>query len=234
MTGPAPDLAHVAVWVFDLDNTLYPSECDLFAQIDQRMTAFVAEALGVDAAEARAVQKRYYAEHGTTLNGLMRLHGVEPDDYLDYVHDIDLTPVEACANLRARIDALPGRKIVFTNGSRAHAERVVDKRGLAGLFDAVFDIAEAGFEPKPFRAAYDRLVERFAIAPERAAMFEDLPRNLEVAHAMGFTTVLVRTTKDWSHEPIEARPAGPDADHDHVHFATDDLAAFLGRAQVSD
>lgn len=219
---------HVDAWVFDLDNTLYPSECDLFAQIDQRMTAFVSEALGVPRDEALRVQKRYYADHGTTLNGLMRLHDVEPDAYLDYVHDIDLTPVEACRTLRGRIESLPGRKFIFTNGSLGHADRVAAKRGLEGVFDGMFSIACAAFTPKPQAEAYDRFFDRFSIEPQRAAMFEDIPRNLEVPHARGMTTVLVRTGKDWSHEPEEARPAGPDAAPDHVHHVTDDLTAFLG------
>ena len=225
------DFDHVDSWVFDLDNTLYPSECDLFAQIDKRMTRFVADALDVSTDEARDVQKRYYAEHGTTLNGLMRLHDVAPHQYLDYVHDIDLTPVEPSETLRSRIEALPGRKFVFTNGSLGHAQRVAERRGLAGVFDDMFDIAAAGFEPKPYRLAYNRFLSRFGVDPSRAAMFEDIPRNLETPHEMGFVTVLVRTTKDWSHEPAEARPAGPDEDHDHVHHTTDDLTEFLGGIQ---
>ena len=229
-----PDFRHVDAWVFDLDNTLYPSECDLFAQVDTRMTTFVAEALGLDRAAALSIQKRYYAEHGTTLAGLMKLHDVSPQAFLDYVHDIDLTPVDACDVLRANIAALPGRKFVFTNGSLRHAERVVEKRGLAGLFDAMFDIEAAAFEPKPFAAAYHRMIAAFAIAPARAAMFEDIPRNLTLPAEMGFTTVLVRTGKDWSHEPEDARPAALHETPAHVHHVTDDLGAFLGAIAVGD
>lgn len=197
------------------------------------MTEFVAAALSLPADEARVVQKRYYAEHGTTLSGLMKRHDVDPRAFLDYVHDIDLAPVEACATLRANIAALPGRKFVFTNGSMGHAERVVEKRGLAGLFDDMIDIEAANYMPKPFEAAYDAMLARFGVDPARAAMFEDIARNLAHPAALGFTTVLVRTGKDWSHEPEHVRPAAlDDATPDHVHHATDDLAAFLGRVKT--
>ncbi len=223
-----PAWTGVDAWVFDLDNTLYPSEADLFAQVDARMTTFVARALGVDTREARRLQKLYYAEHGTTLNGLMTRHGLAPDAFLDFVHDIDLSPLSPCAVLRARIAALPGRKFIFTNGSRGHADRVAGARGLEGLFDGVFDIQAAGFTPKPHADAYHRFLDAFDVDPSRAAMFEDLPRNLEAPFALGFRTVLVHSDKDWSHEPAGARPAGPDDAHDHVHFVTGDLTAFLG------
>ncbi|MGD2134182.1 MAG: pyrimidine 5'-nucleotidase [Maricaulaceae bacterium] len=226
--NPPAGFEQVEAWAFDLDNTLYPSECDLFAQVDVRMTEYVARALGLSPGEARAVQKRYYAEHGTTLAGLMKLHDVPPDDFLDYVHDIDLAPVEPCAILRANIAALPGRKFVFTNGSRGHADRVLDKRGLTGLFDDVFDITASAYAPKPMRDAYERFVAHCGVDPRRAAMFEDIPRNLAPAAEMGFVTVLVRTGKDWSYEPEHARPAGPGEAPDHVDHVTDDLTAFLG------
>ncbi len=225
------DLTHIDTWVFDLDNTLYPSACDLFAQIDVRMTQFVAQELNVDLVEARVLQKRYYAEDGTTLNGLMRRHGVAPDAYLDFVHDIDLSPIESCSTLRAEVEALPGRRLVFTNGSVAHAERVLEKRGLTGLFEGVFDIAAARYAPKPFPDAYARFIDAHDIQPTSAAFFEDIARNLTEPHALGFTTVLVRTDKDWSHEPAGVRPAGVDETHDHVHHATNDLTAFLATSR---
>ena len=221
-------------WVFDLDNTLYPASCDLFAQIDARMTEFVAGALSLDKIEARALQKRYYAEHGTTLNGLMTVHGLEPDAFLDYVHDIDLTPVSHAPALRAAIDALPGRKFVYTNGSRGHADRVVAKLGLAGLFDGVHAIEDSGFTPKPKPEAFEGFVRRFGVDSGRGVFFEDLARNLVTPHAMGFATVLVHSEKDWSHEPEEARPAGQGDDRaEHIHYETGDLPAFLADLPVA-
>lgn len=222
------DFSHVEAWVFDLDNTLYPSECDLFAQIDVRMRDWVADFLKVSLDEAGVIQKRYYADHGTTLKGLMDLHGADPIAYMDYVHEIELDVLDCDPLLAQRIAALPGARVVFTNGSVRHAERVLEKRGLDGLFDAVFDIQAAGFEPKPARIAFDRMAKATGVAPAKAAMFEDLARNLEPAAALGFTTVLVTTGKDWSHEPEGARPAARGDAPDFVDHVTDDLTAFLG------
>ena len=216
------------VWVFDLDNTLYPAECDLFAQIDQRMTDFVARFLRLERAEARALQKKYYAEHGTTLKGLMTMHGMAPDEFLAHVHEIDLSPLPIKPDLSAAIAALPGRKLVYTNGSRRHAERVTEYMQVHTAFDGMFGIEDAGFHPKPSQDAYDAFCAAHDVDPARAILFEDLERNLAPAHAMGFATVLVHSSKDWSHEPVEARPAGPeDADHPHVDYLTSDLTGFL-------
>ena len=225
------DLTHVEHWVFDLDNTLYPAECDLFAQIDYKMTAFVSEMLSLPPVEARRIQKQYYAEHGTTLNGLMTVHGLDPAHFLEYVHDIDLTPVPFLAGLRTAIDALPGEKYVFTNGSRGHADRVVEKLGLTGAFDAHFAIEDTQYEPKPRKIAFDRFHDRFGIDPKTSVMFEDLSRNLKAAHSLGYTTVLVHSDKDWSHEPEGARPGGAGDQDDHIHFLTDCLTTFLKTAR---
>ncbi|GGB77964.1 pyrimidine 5'-nucleotidase [Henriciella pelagia] len=231
MTLPALEMSRIEgrdTWVFDLDNTLYPAECDLFAQIDQRMTDFVARFLGMDRAEARALQKQYYAEHGTTLKGLMTMHGMDPAEFLAHVHEIDLSPIPPLPSLCDAIAALPGRKIVYTNGSRGHAERVTKHMELHHHFHGMFGIEDAGFHPKPSQAAYDAFCDAHEIDPGRAVFFEDLERNLKPAHEMGFATVLVRSGKDWSHEPVEARPAGlNDAAHPHVDYLTDDLTGFI-------
>ena len=224
---PPPPRVEYDTWVFDLDNTLYPAECDLFSQIDARMTAYVSALLQVEPGEARRVQKAYYAEYGTTLAGLMAQHQVDPHDFLHHVHDIDVTWVDPDPELATLVRALPGKKLVFTNGSRGHADRVVRRLGLEGLFDDHFDIVATGFAPKPKREAFDRLLEAHAFSPSRAMMFEDLARNLEPAAAMGFTTVLVRSAKDWSHEPEGARPAGAGDAPAHVHHVTDCLKSFL-------
>jgi putative hydrolase of the HAD superfamily len=220
-------LADKTGWVFDLDNTLYPAECDLFAQIDVRMADYVARILGVDLETARAVQKRYLVEHGTTLNGLMTVNGVDPAPYLDYVHDIDLSPVAPDPELARLIGALPGKKIVFTNGSRGHAARVTDKLGLSGLFHHVFSIEDAAYIPKPRPESFTRLIAQCGVEPRRSVFFEDLARNLAPAADLGFTTVLVASAKDWSHEPPEARPAGPGEAPAFVHHVTSDLKDFL-------
>lgn len=215
-------------WVFDLDNTLYPAECDLFAEIDQRMTDFVARFLRLPREEARATQKRYYAEHGTTLNGLMSMHGMEPDEFLAHVHEIDLSPLPKMPALATAIGALPGRKYVYTNGSRGHAARVTDYMGLSGVFDGQFAIEDSQFLPKPNQASYDAFLGLFDIDPNTAVFFEDLARNLAPAKEMGFATVLVQSNKDWSHEPAAARPAGIGDDLPlHIDYVTRDLTEFV-------
>jgi len=211
---PKPHFAHVEAWVFDLDNTLYPPEARLFDLIERRMTGYVMTALGVDRAEADRLRHRYWVEHGTTLAGLMREHDLDPGPYLDHVHDIPLDRLEPDAGLAARIRALPGRKIVYTNGCAPYAERVLARRGLDGIFDAVFGVEHAGFRPKPERAAFDAVFAQGGVAPLRAAIFEDDPRNLAEPHAMGMRTVHV----------APQRAAGA-----HIHHHTDDLAGFLAQ-----
>jgi len=208
MPPRAADFQAVDFWVFDLDNTLYPASSGLFAQIDERMRAFVRTRFGVGDEEARAIQKGYYRRYGTTLNGLMSEHGVDPHEFLGFVHDIDVSELAPNPKLAERITALPGRKVVFTNGSNAHAERVARQLGLAHCFDGVMDIFALGFKPKPQAEAYDKLFGHFAADPKRAVLFEDIARNLKPAADLGFTTVLVHSAKDWSHEPPETRPAG--------------------------
>ena len=211
--------------MFDLDNTLYPAECGLFSQVDARMGAFIGTFLGVGPQEARRVQKDYYRRYGTTLRGLMTERGVDPLEFLAYVHDIDHSPVVADERLREAIGALPGRRFILTNGSRRHAEAVAGRIGILDLIDDIFDIAAAGFEPKPSAAAYDRFIASCHCNARESAMFEDLARNLEIPHARGMATVLVRAgvsgKADWELEGAGAP---------HVDHVTDDLAGFLRAA----
>ncbi|GIU67631.1 pyrimidine 5'-nucleotidase [Candidatus Phycosocius spiralis] len=215
-------------WVFDLDNTLYPAECDLFAQMDVRMTEFVGRYLDLDYDAAKAKQKDLYMTYGTTLNGMMHEHDMPAAAFLDYVHDLDYSPVVPAPKLRTAISALPGRKLVFTNGSRGHAQRTLNALGLENIFHDVFDIEATGYVPKPKREAFEVLIERHMVEPSKAVMVEDMSPNLLTAHELGFSTILVWSWKDWSHEPALGRPAGPvDETPDHVHHATCDLTAFL-------
>lgn len=223
------EAARVEAWVFDLDNTLYPAECDLFAQIDVRMTAYVQRLLGLERDAALAVQKAYYRDHGTTLAGLMALHGVDAEDFLHAVHDIDYAPVAADAALARALTRLRNRRLIFTNGSRGHARRVTDRLGVSDLFHGVCAIEDTGYRPKPTADSFARLIEMGGFEPSRAVLFDDLPRNLEAAKALGFTTVLVRSGKDWSHEPEEARPAGLDQHPDCADFVCERVAEFLAR-----
>jgi putative hydrolase of the HAD superfamily len=186
-----PALRHIDCWIFDLDNSLYPASADLFALIDIRMGEFIQKLLGCDAVEARRVQKSYFHEHGTTLAGLMASHGVDPNEFLHYVHDIDLARISADPALANRIERLPGRKLVFTNGDAEYAARVLDRLGLAGLFDAIHDIHAMAYLPKPDPRCYAALLERHRIDPQRALFVEDMARNLAPAKALGMTTVWI-------------------------------------------
>ena len=214
------------VWVFDLDNTLYPADCNLFLQVDQRMGEFIARLLGVPFAYARHLQKTYYRQFGTTLSGLMQVHGMDPKPFLDYVHDIDLTPVREHPELAAAIDKLPGRKLIFTNGSRRHAERVAGKLGVLHCFETIFDICDANYVPKPTASCYQHFCQAHGVEATQSAMFEDIPRNLEAPHALGMTTVLVRSNTNHDH-PVQQMIRAWVEPPAHVHHMTFNLAAFL-------
>jgi putative hydrolase of the HAD superfamily len=224
---PAPrNFERTQVWIFDLDNTLYPIECNLFGQVDRRMGEFIARFLGVPVEYARHLQKTYYRQFGTTLCGLMQVHRMDPQPFLDYVHDLDLSGLAEHPELAARIERLPGRKLIFTNGSRAHAERVAGKLGILHVFDAIFDIRDADYVPKPTPACYDHFLKAHDVSAPRSAMFEDIPSNLEAPHALGMTTVLVHAAGVHEH-PIQQKIRGWVEPPEHIHYMTDNLANFL-------
>jgi putative hydrolase of the HAD superfamily len=225
-TGHPRGFAHVETWVFDLDNTLYPASCRLFDQIDRRMGEFISALLAVDRAEAKRIQKDYFFRHGTTLRGLMSEHGVDPDAFLEFVHDIDHSPVLANEALARAIAGLPGRKLVFTNGTVAHAEKVMRRLGIDRHFHGVFDIVHSDYIPKPARGPYEKFIAEHAIEPSRAAMFEDIARNLEVPHALGMTTVLVCDEANVDGTLINELNGDAEGAA-YVHHVTRDLAAFL-------
>jgi putative hydrolase of the HAD superfamily len=218
-TADGPDPERVETWVFDLDNTLYPASSDLFAQVNARINAFIASALAIDEAAALELQSRYFADYRSSLRGLMLHHDVEPRRFLDYVHDIDLSPIGPDPELRAAIEALSGRKVIFTNGSTRHARQILRQRGLEGLFEDIFDIEAAAYLPKPYPETYHQLIARNAIVPERSVLLEDMAINLEPAAELGMTTVWVRDPK--RHDATLERP-------DYVHHEVTDLTGWLG------
>ncbi|QXT39127.1 pyrimidine 5'-nucleotidase [Gymnodinialimonas ceratoperidinii] len=205
-------LHDIETWVFDLDNTLYPPDMALFPQVNAKMAAYVCKVLGVTLAEANALRREYYLAHGTTLAGLMLHHGVDPDPYLLDVHNIDFSVLSPDPALAEAIKALPGRKIVYTNGTAPYAEAVAHARGLDGLFDAIYGVEHADYHPKPSAEAFDTVFGKVGLTPTRAAMFEDEARNLRVPHGLGLTTIHVA--------PV------PEED-DFIHHGTDDLTGFL-------
>jgi putative hydrolase of the HAD superfamily len=217
--------AGIETFVFDLDNTLYPASSDLWPKIDDRITLFMIRLFGLDSLSLRALQKHYYLRYGTTLRGLMTEHGVDAQTYLRYVHDIDRSSLQPDHTLAAAISALPGRKLILTNGSREHAAETARALGVDHLFEDIFDIVAADFIAKPDAEVYERFFLKHAIDPRSAALFEDIARNLEIPHRHGVTTVLVKP-------PSQALALREDweiaqGQEPHVDFVTGDLAAFL-------
>ena len=210
-------LAHIRNWIFDLDNTLYPASVNLFAQIDARMTAYIADLLGCDAAEAHRIQKAYFLGHGTTLAGLMAEHHVDPAHFLSYVHDIEMDVLDANAPLAAAIARLPGRKLVFTNGDAPYAARVLDRLGLGATFEGIHDIHAMALRPKPEPSAYQGLCARWGLDPTQTLFVDDMARNLAPAKAIGMTTVWVDNGSEQGH----------DADRGFIDFTTPDITAWL-------
>jgi putative hydrolase of the HAD superfamily len=223
--GVAPaagaDLRYIETWLFDLDNTLYPLESGLAARMSPRITDFVEALTGLPRADALKLQKRYLADHGLTLKGLMDHHGVDPDAFHAVFHDVPLDGLAPDADLTAALRRLPGRRLIFTNSDARHTERVLEALGLAGLFDAVFHIGSAAFAPKPAPEAFERIIAAHAFEPQGAIFFEDSETNLAPAAALGMTTVLVG-----AHAAASAAP--------FVHYRTPTLAPFLAAARVKE
>lgn len=219
MTTPKrEDFAGIDVWVFDLDNTLYPASTNLFAQIDVRMKTYIAKLLNMSVDDAFKLQKQYFHKYGTSLRGLTLHHGIDPDAFLDYVHDIDHSVLNADPRLDAVLAALPGRKLIYTNGSAYHAESTVKRLGVAHHFSDIFDIRAGDYIPKPDPAGYAALIAKHAVTPTKAVMFEDSHKNLGPAAALGMKTVWVRH---------EGMPASEGEDLTHCHYVTDDLLTWL-------
>jgi len=221
----AHEFAHVDTWVFDLDNTLYPASSDLWPKIDARITLFMMELFGLDGMSSRALQKYYYERYGTTLRGLMEEHEITADEFLKFVHDIDRSSLVPNHSLATAITALPGRKLILTNGSREHALRTAEQLGLDKMFEDVFDIVSGDLVPKPNPQTYERFFERHGVDPAGAAMFEDIERNLVVPHARGMRTTLVvpKPGQRDHRDPWEVAKERPR----HVDYVTDDLEGFL-------
>ena len=225
MTTSPRRFTHIDTWVFDLDNTLYPHHVNLWQQADARIGEFISGHLKISRQEARVIQKDYYLRYGTSMRGMMTEHGVRADDYLAYVHQIDHSPLEPNPAMGAAIAKLPGRKLILTNGSVDHVDKVLDRLGIAGHFEAVFDIIAAELEPKPAPQTYQKFLRDHRVNPSKAAMFEDLARNLVVPHQLGMTTVLV--VPDGTREVVRENWELEGRGADHVDHVTDNLTGFL-------
>lgn len=215
------DLVHIDTWLFDLDNTLYPVETEFMTLIEGRMTDFMEKVTGLPRDEARAIQKKYYHAHGTTLAGLIAHHDIDPEDFLTEVHDVSLDRLTPDVKMEEALMRLPGRRLVFTNGSAAHAERVLERLQIAHAFEDIFHISAADYIPKPSPLTFEKMMARHGVSAAGSAFFEDSEHNLAPAADLGMTTVLVG-------------PHAAASTADFVHHRTNDLVAFLSGARVQE
>ena len=212
------ELNNIKYWLFDLDNTLYDGATKVFEQVDKKMTKFISEKLNVGKEEARKIQKNYFQEYNTTLNGMIKNHKIDANEFLEFVHDVDLNFLNKDKMLEEEIKKLEGKKIIFTNGSRAHAENVTRRIGIDKLFDGVFDIVESNFIPKPSMKAYKKLIEKYKIEPQYCIFIEDIARNLKPAHELGMKTVWIKNDEPWAAEF---------SNENFINYKTENLTSFL-------
>jgi putative hydrolase of the HAD superfamily len=212
------DLKKIKYWLFDLDNTLYSGDTKVFDQVDKKMSKFISEKLNVGIEEAKKIQKNYFHEYNTTLNGMIKNHKIDADEFLEFVHDVNLDFLKPNKLLEQEIANLLGKKYIFTNGSKAHAANVTKRIGIDKLFDGVFDIVESDFIPKPSEEPYKKIIEKYKIEPQYSIFIEDIARNLKPAHELGMKTVWIKNDEPW---------AAKFSDSDFIDYKTDDLAKFL-------
>jgi putative hydrolase of the HAD superfamily len=212
------ELTKIKYWIFDLDNTLYSGDTKVFDQVDKKMSKFISEKLKVGMEEAKKIQKSYFHEYNTTLNGMIKNHKIDADEFLEFVHDVNLDFLKPNKALENEITKLDGKKIIFTNGSKAHVANVTKRIGIDKLFDGVFDIVESDFIPKPSIEPYKKIIEHYKIEPQYCIFFEDIARNLKPAHELGMKTVWIKNDEPW---------AAKFSDSNFINYKTEDLAKFL-------
>ena len=212
------DLKNIKYWLFDLDNTLYSGDTKVFDQVDKKMSKFISEKLNVSLVEAKKIQKNYFHEYNTTLNGMIKNHEIDADEFLEFVHDVDLSFLKADKPLEVELANLTGKKFIFTNGSKAHAANVTKRIGIDKLFDGVFDIVESDFIPKPSIEPYKKIIEKYKIEPQYCIFIEDIARNLKPAHDLGMKTVWIKNNEPW---------AAKYSDSEFIDYRTDNSAKFL-------
>ena len=217
------ELQSIKYWIFDLDNTLYSGKTKVFEQVDKRMSKYISEKLNISVEEAKKIQKNYFHEYNTTLNGMIKNHKIDADEFLEFVHDIDIDFLKKDLKLSQEIEKLEGKKIIFTNGSRKHALNVTGKIGIDHHFDAIFDIVDAEFVPKPSMEPYKKLVKKHKIDPKLCVLVEDIARNLKPAYEMGMKTIWIENDEPW---------AKKFSDSNFVNYKTNDLSGFLKKINL--
>ena len=214
----------IKYWIFDLDNTLYSGKTKVFEQVDKRMSKYISNKLNINVEEAKKIQKKYFHKYNTTLNGMIKNHKIDPDEFLEFVHDINIDFLEKDPALAKEIEKLDGKKIIFTNGSRNHAINVSTKIGIEQLFDGIFDIVDAEFIPNPLIEPYKKLVKKHKIDPKLCVLVEDIARNLKPAYEMGMKTVWIENDEPW---------ASKFSDSEFVNYKTNNLSEFLKKINLA-
>ena len=185
------NLSEIDCWIFDLDNTLYPASVNLFGQINTKMSNYIMKLVNVDQETAEKMRAEYWKKYGTSLAGLMQNYEIDPNDFLKVVHDIDFSVLPKDLDLLDALNKLPGRKLVYTNGTVPYAREVLKYRGVLSVFDEIYGIEDAAYIPKPFPEAFEIIFSKAKIVHNTSAMFEDEERNLEVPFKLGLKTILV-------------------------------------------
>ena len=214
------ELKKIKYWLFDLDNTLYSGDTKVFDQVDQKMSFFISKKLKVSVEEAKKIQKNYFHEYNTTLNGMIKNHKIDAEEFLEFVHDVDLNFLKKDLNLQNELTNLTGKKYIFTNGSKAHASNVTKRIGIENLFDGVFDIVDSDFIPKPSIEPYEKIIQKYGIDPEYCIFIEDIARNLKPAYELGMKTVWIINDEPW---------AAKFSNENFINYRTDNLSDFLRR-----
>jgi putative hydrolase of the HAD superfamily len=216
-------LKSIKYWIFDLDNTLYSGKTKVFEQVDKKMSKYISDKLNISIGEARKIQKNYFHEYNTTLNGMIKNHKINANEFLDFVHDINIDFLKKDKKLADELEKLEGKKIIFTNGSRKHALNVTSRIGINQYFDGIFDIVDSDFIPKPSMEPYKKLVEKHKIDPKLSVLVEDIARNLKPAYEMGMKTVWIENDEPWSKEF---------SDSNFVNYKTNNLSEFLKKINL--
>ena len=211
-------LKFIKYWLFDLDNTLYSGNTKVFDQVDKKMSQFISEKLNVSIEKAKEIQKNYFYEYNTTLNGMIKNHKINADEFLDFVHDIDVDFLKKDVQLSAELSKLDGKKIIFTNGSKKHAKNIMQRIGVNQYFDDIFDIVDCDFIPKPSIEPYKKLIDKHKIDPNLCVFIEDIARNLKPAYEMGMKTVWIENEEPW---------AKKFSDSNFINYKTKNLSGFL-------
>ena len=212
------ELTKIKYWLFDLDNTLYSGQTKVFDQVDKKMSSYISKKLNIPVEEAKKIQKEYFHKYSTTLSGMMKHHNIDANEFLEFVHDVNLDFLKQDKELEIEISRIKGKKIIFTNGSKAHAKNVTKKIGIDKLFDGVFDIVESNFIPKPSLEAYKMLIQKYKIEPQYCILVEDIARNLKPAHELGMKTVWIKNDEPWAAEFSNEK---------FINYKTENLTSFL-------